>query len=68
LATYRNNEDLINIGAYSRGSNTQIDAAIAMIEDVNRFLCQEVNEQVSYADSVAHLIRMMGEETGDEKV
>lgn len=68
LATYRNNEDLINIGAYSRGSNPQIDAAISMIDSVNRFLCQGVNEKVSLTDSVAELIQMMGGETGDEKV
>lgn len=62
LATYRNNEDLINIGAYTRGSNPQIDTAIQMIGDINRFLQQGVQEKAPYTDTVNQLIRMMGGE------
>lgn len=60
LATYYNNEDLLNIGAYAPGSNPQIDAAIQMIGPVNEFLCQKVEEKCSYADTIARLITMMG--------
>jgi len=60
LATYRNNEDLINIGAYNRGSNPKIDMAIEMIPEINRFLQQGVNEKASYNDTVNQLIQMMG--------
>ena len=45
LATYRESEDLINIGAYSKGSNPEIDEAINKIKAVNNFLTQDVDEQ-----------------------
>lgn len=60
LATYRDNQDLINIGAYAAGSNAQIDAAIRQIDGINRFLRQATTEQIAYPDTVAQLIAMMG--------
>jgi flagellum-specific ATP synthase len=60
LATYYNNEDLLNIGAYAPGSNPQIDAAIQMIGPVNEFLRQKIDEKCSYADTITRLIAMMG--------
>jgi flagellum-specific ATP synthase len=41
LATYREAEDLISIGAYSEGANTGIDEAVAKIDALNAFLKQE---------------------------
>lgn len=60
LATYRDNQDLINIGAYSKGSNPQIDKAISMIQTINDFLKQRTDEKVSYADTTSRLIEMIG--------
>lgn len=68
LATYRNNQDLINIGAYSRGSNPQIDSAISMISTINDFLRQGVEEKISYAATVSRLITMMGGNLDNEEV
>ncbi|HOJ77338.1 MAG TPA: flagellar protein export ATPase FliI [Bacillota bacterium] len=68
LATYRNNQDLINIGAYSRGSNPQIDSAIDMISTINDFLRQGVEEKISYAATVSQLITMMGGNLDNEEV
>lgn len=45
LATYKEAEDLINIGAYVSGSNPQIDYAISRIDAVNDFLCQGMDER-----------------------
>ncbi len=40
LARYYEAEDLINIGAYVKGSNPKIDESIEKIDDVNQFLKQ----------------------------
>lgn len=44
LATYREAEELINIGAYVEGSNPKIDEAIKKISDLESFLIQDLNE------------------------
>lgn len=59
LATYQDNQDLINIGAYSQGSNPQIDKAISMIQIINDFLRQQIDEKVSYTDTISRLIQMI---------
>ena len=55
MATYNEAEDLINIGAYKRGSNPSIDYAIEKIESVNQFLRQDVYEKVAFEESVERL-------------
>ncbi|MAO63685.1 MAG: flagellar protein export ATPase FliI [Balneola sp.] len=44
LATYREAEDLINIGAYVKGSNPKIDDAIKKYPSLESFLIQDLNE------------------------
>jgi flagellum-specific ATP synthase len=51
LATYRKAEDLINIGAYVKGSNPEVDYAIEMIDRVNAFLMQAIDEKIGFAES-----------------
>lgn len=46
MATYRDSEDLINIGAYKEGSNPGIDKAIQKIDRINAFLNQDVFEHI----------------------
>jgi flagellum-specific ATP synthase len=48
LATYREAEDLINIGAYKAGSNPRIDKAVKLIDGVNQFLRQAVEEPTTF--------------------
>jgi len=45
LARYAEAEDLINIGAYVKGSNSKIDYAISKIDQVNNFLKQGTFEK-----------------------
>ena len=52
LATYAEAEDLINIGAYKRGSNKNIDYAISKIEAVNEFLRQRTDEKFMFDEEV----------------
>ncbi|MBR3737065.1 MAG: flagellum-specific ATP synthase FliI, partial [Lachnospiraceae bacterium] len=51
MATYDEAEDLINIGAYKRDSNKNIDYAIEKIDAVNEFLCQDVNDKFDFEDT-----------------
>lgn len=55
LAVYREAEDLINIGAYSKGSNPRIDEAIQRIDKINKFLIQGVEEQFGFEDTIQQL-------------
>jgi flagellum-specific ATP synthase len=55
LATYKKAEDLINIGAYAKGSNPQIDKAIEKIDAINAYLCQNSQERVGYHAAVGAL-------------
>ena len=69
LATYNKVEDLINIGAYSSGSDPNIDYAIEQIDKVNEYLIQErdekchktkslVNEVNTFDESISKLITL----------
>lgn len=44
ITTYREAENLINIGAYVEGSNPKIDKAVEKKEDLESFLTQDMNE------------------------
>ena len=55
LATLRDNEDLVSVGAYVPGSNPRIDGALARRDSLNRFLCQSADITGRLADAVAAL-------------
>ncbi len=55
LATFKKAEDLINIGAYVKGSNPHVDRAIEKIDAINSFLRQGVQDRVSYQAAVGGL-------------
>ena len=55
LATYNEAEDLINIGAYKKGSNKNIDYAISKIDAVNEFLMQQTDEKFTFEEEMAML-------------
>jgi flagellum-specific ATP synthase len=51
MATYREAEDLVNIGAYVAGSNPRVDRALARIEPIRAFLRQGIYDQSSFDDA-----------------
>ncbi|MGD0052645.1 MAG: FliI/YscN family ATPase [Vulcanimicrobiaceae bacterium] len=51
LATYRDAEDLVNIGAYVPGSNPRVDHALARIDQVRAFLRQGIYERSTFEDA-----------------
>lgn len=56
LARYTEAEDLINIGAYVKGSNPKIDYALSKIDQVNEFLKQGTFEKVDFDQLVKRLL------------
>jgi flagellum-specific ATP synthase len=52
LAAHKKAEDLINIGAYVKGSNPEIDYAITMIDRVNGFLKQKIDEKIDFRQTI----------------
>ena len=55
MAIYKDSEDLINIGAYTKGSSEKIDYAISSIDKINNFLKQGINENYNF-DEVVNLM------------
>ena len=60
LATYRDAEDLINIGAYIEGSDPTIDEAKKYYDAINSFLRQRMDEHVAYQESLSLLKDVVG--------
>ncbi|MDY0167541.1 MAG: FliI/YscN family ATPase [Thermoguttaceae bacterium] len=58
LAAYREHEDLISIGAYRRGSNPKVDAAIELLDDINAFLRQSVDQPSTLEEARDGLMRL----------
>lgn len=58
LAVHKKNEDLINIGAYVKGSDADCDKAIVMMNDINKFLLQTTDEKINYESTVMELISL----------
>lgn len=55
LATYREVRDLVAIGAYVRGSMPKVDAALAALDPITRFLRQGRDERSARAETLARL-------------
>ena len=57
LAAYEEAADLIQIGAYARGSNPKIDRALQFIQGIEAFLQQQADTSGQFED---HLRQLMG--------
>ena len=52
IAVYREAEDLINIGAYKKGANPEIDRAIKLHSAIQSFLKQNVSEHLTFEQTL----------------
>jgi flagellum-specific ATP synthase len=59
LSTYRQNEDLLSVGAYVPGQNPVLDKAVKLHEPLNDFLRQSMDSNVSMEDSLAQLAQLL---------
>jgi flagellum-specific ATP synthase len=60
-SAYRQRQDLIAVGAYQKGSDPQVDYAIAMYPTLSRFLQQEVDEPVELRTAQERLASITAE-------
>lgn len=67
VATYRENEDLIKIGAYVRQSDPRVDAAIDMNQPIEKFMQQTLTEQSSLEQAGNELFSLFGRNDYDPK-
>lgn len=67
MAVYRENEDLINIGAYAAGSSKKIDYAISRIDAINDFLTQGFDESASMEATMVALGDLVSDRQGADR-
>ncbi|HET9732159.1 MAG TPA: FliI/YscN family ATPase [Acidimicrobiales bacterium] len=60
MAAYQEAKDLVEIGAYVRGTNPTVDRALELKDFVDAFLRQDLNEVADVEDSWARLAALVG--------
>ena len=60
MAVFKESEDLINVGAYNKGSSAEIDMAIEKMPAINEFLCQSVGDHVAFNETLDKMHQIVG--------
>lgn len=58
LSVYESNADLVSIGAYKKGSNKEMDEALAKMDSINEFLQQKTDESFTIDETVIKMIKL----------
>jgi FliI/YscN family ATPase len=58
LSTYEAKSDLVSLGAYKAGADTEVDRAVRALPEIRDFLRQSDDETAVYDDTVSALIRL----------
>ena len=67
LAVYEENEELIRLGAYKKGSDSEVDIAIDLRKKIESLLRQDRSEFTPFEDAVKVLINIAGQALQMEK-
>lgn len=59
MSVYKDSEDLINIGAYVKGSNPKVDKAVLHIDKINSFLRQDMKESSEFSQTMEELEKLI---------
>ncbi|SFA77652.1 type III secretion system ATPase, FliI/YscN [Lentibacillus halodurans] len=59
MATYEENNELIQIGAYKRGTNQEIDRAISYHPKINAFLKQGISDYHALEESIDQMQKLL---------
>ena len=60
LAARRSTQDLLDVGAYNRGTNPLVDAAVDHEDEINAFLQQRMDDQTPAPEAWDRLTRLTG--------
>jgi len=60
VAVFSDSEDIINVGAYVKGSSTEIDEAIKKQPEIKKFLAQKTNETSTLEESFSGIAKISG--------
>lgn len=66
-ATYKKFEDMINLGAYKKGSNPKADFSIEMIEKLKAYLKQDIDTKADLNDSIQVLYLLLSGVENDKE-
>jgi flagellum-specific ATP synthase len=61
LSIYEQHRDLISLGAYVRGSDPRVDAAVALWPQIQQFLQQDMRQRVDFPSSLGSLQGLLAE-------
>jgi flagellum-specific ATP synthase len=61
LAAYRDAEDLIQIGAYVKGRNSDVDRGLDLMPRIREYLCQGRTEDVTLTHSIQALENLLAD-------
>ncbi|HTP59472.1 MAG TPA: flagellum-specific ATP synthase FliI, partial [Spirochaetia bacterium] len=68
MASYAGAEDLISVGAYVKGSNKEIDAAIDANDSIESFLIQRIEERAPLEATLRAMGQIVGVEIPEEEL
>ncbi len=60
MAIYADAEDMVNLGAYVRGSNPQLDQAIVIHDEIEKFLIQAIEEKSEFPSTLEKVQALAG--------
>jgi FliI/YscN family ATPase len=66
LAAFSHAEDLIQLGAYTSGTNRQLDACIRELGRIDEFLKQQAGEHCDMTETVSHMLDISRSLSGEE--
>lgn len=58
LAAYKEQEDLINVGAYANGTNAKVDKALVIYDDLINLLRQDMDESANLDDLFDQMVEV----------
>jgi flagellum-specific ATP synthase len=62
IAQYESSRDLIEVGAYKAGTNAQLDRALKVVPEIEKFMAQKPEEHESRAAAMQRLRKILGPE------